>query len=95
MRGLPAIMRPLHMKNIAMSKGRPGGNPNIADYGFKPKEDWRGSCNEKMNLKMPLEMKQAIKNGELKEWQEIARRAIARHLGWDVPDEPVNSDSDK
>lgn len=74
-----------------MAKGRPGGNPNIAEYGFKPKENWRGSCTEKMNLKMPLEMKQAIKNGELKEWQEIARRAIAAHLGWQVPDASLNT----
>ena len=74
-----------------MSKGRPGGNPDITKYSFEPKEDWRGPCVEKMNLKMPVEMKQAIKNGELPDWQEIARRAIASHLGWDVPDVPIQS----
>lgn len=69
---------------------RPGGNPDIAEYGFKPKEDWRGSCTERMTLRMPPEMKQAIKDQDVKEWQEVCRRAIAAHLGWDVPTDPIS-----
>lgn len=66
---------------------RPGGNPNIADYGFKAKADWRGSCTERMTLKMPPDMKAAIKAGEIEDWQELCRRAIAKELGWQVPEE--------
>ena len=68
-------------------KGRPGGNPDIAKYGFKRQVDWRGSCTERMTLRMPPEMKQAIRTGELDDWQELCRRAIALKLGWDIPDE--------
>lgn len=70
---------------------RLGGNPDIAAHGFKSKEDWRGSCTEKMTLRMPPNMKQAIKDGEVEEWQEICRLAIAVHLGWQVPDASLNT----
>lgn len=69
---------------------RPGGNPDIAEHGFKPKEDWRGSCTERMTLRMPPEMKQAIKDENVEDWQEICRRAIASHLGWEVPTDPIS-----
>ena len=69
---------------------RPGGNPDITDYSFEKKHDWRGSCTERMTLKMPIEMKQAIKDGEVGDWQEICRRAIAKELGWNVPENNEN-----
>lgn len=68
-----------------MTMARPGGNPNITDFSFESKHNWQGSCTERMTLKMPLNMKQAIKDGELGDWQEICRRAIARELGWEMP----------
>ena len=61
---------------------RPGGNPNIKDYGFPQKYEWAEPCSEKMTLRMPPAMKQAIKSGEIEDWQEIARQAIAQNLGW-------------
>ena len=63
-----------------MPKGRPGGNPEIAKYGFQPKYDWDEPCNEKMTLRMPASMKAAIKAGLIEDWQEVARRAIAAEL---------------
>ncbi|MGB5635643.1 MAG: hypothetical protein WBM86_23085 [Waterburya sp.] len=63
-----------------MPKGRPGGNPDIAKYGFKPKHDWDEPCNERMQIRMPSSMKAAIKAGVIKDWQEVARKAIAAAL---------------
>jgi hypothetical protein len=59
---------------------RPGGNPNLKEYQFKQKHDWDEPCIEKMTLKMPSSLKQAIKAGLIENWQEIARRAIAAEL---------------
>ncbi|MGK7916115.1 MAG: hypothetical protein AB4038_11335 [Prochloraceae cyanobacterium] len=59
---------------------RPGGNPDIAKYGFKPKHDWAEPCNERMQIRMPASMKAAIKDGLVKDWQEVARRAIAEEI---------------
>ena len=75
-----------------MPKGRPGGNPDIAKYGFKQKYDWAEPCTEKMSLRMPPSMRQAIKNGEIEDWQEVARLAIADALGW-FDDESVDDES--
>ena len=63
---------------------RPGGNPNIKDHGFQQRYQWSESCTDKMTLRMPPAMKTAIKNGEVPDWQEVARQAIARALGWSV-----------
>ena len=60
-----------------MPKGRPGGNPEITKYSFKQKFDWDEPCNEKMTLRLPSSMKVAIKAGVVKDWQEVARQAIA------------------
>lgn len=73
-------------------RGRPGGNPNIKDYGFKQKRAWPEPCSEKMTIRMPPSMKEAIKNGEIEDWQEVARQAIALELGWDLGSE-VNAES--
>ena len=63
-----------------MPKGRPGGNPLLEEYHFKQKYDWDEPCSEKMTIRMPPSMKAAIKAGEIEDWQEIARRAIAEAM---------------
>ena len=63
-----------------MPKGRPGGNPEITKYSFKQKFDWDEPCNEKMTLRLPSSMKAAIKAGVVKDWQEVARKAIAEEI---------------
>lgn len=63
-----------------MAKGRPGGNPDITKYGFKQQHDWDEPCSEKMTLRLPASMKAAIKAGEIENWQEVARKAIAKEL---------------
>lgn len=60
-----------------MPRGRPGGNPELEKYQFEQKYDWTESCTEKMTIRMPPRMKAAIKAGEIKDWQEVARQAIA------------------
>ena len=69
---------------------RPGGNPELKTseyqqkYGFKQRYDWDEPCDQRMTLRMPASMKEAIKNGEIEDWQEVARQAIAKALGWQV-----------
>ncbi len=63
-----------------MPKGRPGGNPDLAKYHFKQKYDWDQPCIDRMQLRMPPNMKAAIKAGLIEDWQEVARRAIAAEL---------------
>ena len=63
-----------------MPKGRPGGNPDISKYGFKAKYDWDEPCNEKMTLRLPASMKEAIKAGLIEDWQEVCRQAIAEAI---------------
>lgn len=63
-----------------MPKGRPGGNPDIAKYGFEKQLDWNEPCVEKMTLRLPSSMKAAIKAGVVKDWQEVARKAIAAKI---------------
>lgn len=63
---------------------RPGGNPDIKAHGFKQRYDWPEPCSEQMTIRVPLSMKLAIKNKEIADWQEVARQAIARELGWDL-----------
>ena len=60
-----------------MSKGRPGGNPDLIKYQFEQKHDWDEPCSERMQIRMPASMKEAIKSGRIKDWQQIARKAIA------------------
>jgi hypothetical protein len=63
-----------------MPSGRPGGNPEIEKYQFDRKYKWGEPCTEKMTIRMPPSMKAAIKAGEIEDWQEVARRAIAAEL---------------
>lgn len=63
-----------------MPKGRPGGNPELEKYQFEQKYDWEESCTERMQLRMPPSMKEAIKAGKIEDWQEVARQALAAEL---------------
>jgi hypothetical protein len=63
-----------------MSKGRPGGNPELEKYQFEQKYDWDEPCSELMTFRVPPSMKVAIKAGKVKGWQELARKAIAAAL---------------
>ena len=58
-----------------MTKGRPGGNPNIAEYGFKKKYSWDEPCTAKMGLRLPPSIYEELKT--VPEWQEKVRQAIA------------------
>ena len=57
---------------------RPGGNPDIRNYGFKT--DRERPLVAKMTLRMDEQMKAAIKSGVLPDWQEIARKALEEAL---------------
>ena len=59
---------------------RPGGNPDLKKYQFKQKHDWDEPCTERMQIRMPPSMKAAIKDGLVKDWQEVCRRAIAAEI---------------
>ncbi len=59
---------------------RPGGNPDLKKYQYKQKYNWEESCTERMQIRMPPSMKAAIKAGLIKDWQEVARKAIAAEL---------------
>ncbi|EDX82557.1 hypothetical protein S7335_1261 [Synechococcus sp. PCC 7335] len=61
-------------------RGRPGGNPGIAEYEFTKQHDWSESCTAVKTIKLPPMMSQALKDGLLPEWQEICRQAIASKL---------------
>ncbi len=63
-----------------MPKGRPGGNPELEKYQFQQKYGWEQPCSEKVSLRVPPFMKEAIKAGKVKDWQEVARKAIAAAL---------------
>ena len=61
-----------------MSKGRPGGNPEIAKFRFKQKYDWGESCTQRIALRLPPTLERELK--EVKNWQEFTRQAIAKAL---------------
>ena len=61
-----------------MSKGRPGGNPEIAKFRFKQKYDWGEACTQRIALRLPPTLERELK--EVKNWQEFTRQAIAKAL---------------
>ncbi len=69
-----------------MGKGRPGGNPDIKEFGFKQKYDWDEPCREKMTIRLPASIKAAIKEGRIKDWQEVCRKAIVAELEKNPPE---------
>ena len=58
------------------SSGRPGGNPNIKEYGFKT--DRPEPLIEKLQLRVSASMKEKVKSRE--NWQEFVRDAIEKAL---------------
>ena len=74
-----------------MARGRPGGNPNIKDYGFKT--DREHPLNQSMTLRLDEPTKKALKSGKLPNWQEIAREAIAKALEAKEKEEKENIQS--
>ena len=61
-----------------MRKGRPGGNPNIKDHGFK--SDREHPLTQKITLRVDEPTKVALKAGKLPGWSKIAREAIEKAL---------------
>lgn len=58
------------------SSGRPGGNPNIKEYGFKT--DRPEPLIEKLQVRVSASMKEKVKSRE--NWQEFVRDAIEKAL---------------
>jgi hypothetical protein len=61
-----------------MSKGRPGGNPELKKYQFQQKYDWDEPCTSRLVLRVPESMKLSLQ--EINGWQELVRKAIAERL---------------
>ncbi|MEA5511784.1 hypothetical protein VB715_18590 [Crocosphaera sp. UHCC 0190] len=73
-----------------MPSGRPGGNPDLEKYQFEKKHDWDEPCSDRIQLRLPPRMKLAIKEGKIKDWQEICRKAIAAELEKNPPESGDN-----
>lgn len=58
------------------SSGRPGGNPDIKQYGFKSDRD--EPLRSRLQLRVPDSMKQQLEQQD--NWQEFVRQAIAEKL---------------
>lgn len=63
-----------------MPSGRPGGNPDLKKYSFKQKYAWSEPCSDRMTLRLPPSMKLAIQAGNVPDWAEVCRKAIAEAL---------------
>ncbi len=61
-----------------MARGRPGGNPDIKEYGFKT--DREHPLSKKITLRVDEPTREALKAGKLPNWSEIARSAIEKAL---------------
>ena len=61
-----------------MRKGRPGGNPNIKDHGFKT--DREHPLTEKVSFRVDEPTKEKLKAGKLPGWTKIAREAVEKAL---------------
>ena len=58
------------------ASGRPGGNPEIKEYGFKTTRD--EPLSERIAVRVPKSMEAKLK--ELPNWHEIVREAIREKL---------------
>jgi hypothetical protein len=58
------------------TSGRPGGNPDIKQYGFKSNRD--EPLRARLQLRVPDSMKQQLDRQD--DWQEFVRQAIAEKL---------------
>ena len=73
-----------------MARGRPGGNPNIADYGFKSGRKY--PLTKTVNFRVDEQTKEALKAGKLPGWTKIAREAVEQALARiQVRDEKLDS----
>ena len=61
-----------------MRKGRPGGNPDLKKYQFTT--DREHPLTELASFRVDKPTKEALKSGELPNWQEIVRQAISKAL---------------
>ena len=60
------------------SSGRPGGNPNIKNHGFKTDRKYPLTENESLKLDKPT--KDKLRAGLVPNWRDIARSAIAKAI---------------
>lgn len=58
------------------ASGRPGGNPDIKEYGFKTAR--KEPLSEQVNIRLGKSMSTKLK--ALDNWQEIVRKAIEEKL---------------
>lgn len=58
------------------ASGRPGGNPEIKEYGFKTTR--KEPLSERIAIRVPKSMETRLK--ELPDWQEVVRKAIEEKL---------------
>jgi hypothetical protein len=58
------------------ASGRPGGNPDIKEYGFKTTR--KEPLSEQVNIRLGKSMSTKLK--ALDNWQEIVRKAIEEKL---------------
>jgi len=61
-----------------MPRGRPGGNPNIKEHGFKT--DREHPLTELVAFRVDKPTKEKIKSGKLSNWQKIAREALEKAI---------------
>lgn len=57
-------------------RGRPGGNPEIKEYGFKTTR--KEPLSQQINIRVPKSMEARLK--EFPHWQELVRKAIEKEL---------------
>ena len=74
-----------------MARGRPGGNPNIKEHGFKT--DREHPLTEFAALRIDKPTKEAIKSGKLPNWQKIARSAIEKAIA-EVEEQETETEKD-
>lgn len=61
-----------------MGRGRPGGNPNIKEHGFKTTREF--PLTEKVSFRVDKRTKDKLKAGLLPGWTKIARVAVEKAL---------------
>ena len=54
---------------------RPGGNPNLSEYQFQKKYNWSGPCEQRLVVRIPVSMQEAIDQTGMT--KEQIREAIA------------------
>ena len=74
-----------------MPRGRPGGNPNIKEHGFKT--DRKHPLSQKITLRVDEPTRAALKAGKLPGWSKIAREAIEKALA-EIEEKEERSEQD-